>query len=105
MARIAPFITFRDNDGVTLRYYILQRDFPHNVGVILSQPNSEAIVQSPIPGYNLWVVFNGTLQGNFVQAKVDYQKELQVVYDNMAAWYWSERIAMDKKRYEKFKVK
>jgi len=100
-----PFITYRENNDGVLRYYILQKDFPHNVGIIQSQPNGSAICQSVVPGYNLWVVFNGTLQGNFVQAKIDYAKELQVVYDNMAAFFWAERICLDKKRFEKFKVK
>jgi len=106
MERVAiPFITYRENDikGV-LRYYILQRDFPNNIGVILSQPNHKAICQSVIPGYNLWVVWDGTLRGNFVAAYPDFEKELRYTMDNMAAWFWAERIVMDKKRFKQFKV-
>lgn len=101
-----PFITYRENDkkGI-LRYYILQKAHPHNLGVILSQPDHTAIVQSPIPGYKLYVVFNGTLAGNFVHATLDYKKELQNIYDNMACWFYTERIITDRKRFEKFKVK
>ncbi len=101
-----PFITYREPDekGI-LRYYILQKEFPNNIGLILAEPKYDAIAQSVVPGYNLWVVFNGTLLGNFVQAKVDYKKELQVTYDNMACWFWCDRIEPDKKRFEKFKVK
>ncbi len=101
-----PFITFRepDENGI-LRYYILQRAFPHNCGVILSQPDPKSIVQSPIPGYNLYVVFDGVLAGNYVHATVDYKLELQNIYNTMAAFFWAERIVLDRKRFEKFKVK
>ena len=101
-----PFITFREvDDKNILRYYILQKDFPHCLAVILSQPMPESLCQSVVPGYNLWVVWDGTLRGNYVAAYPDYEKDLQFTMDNMAAWYFSERIEKDKKRYEKFKVK
>ena len=101
-----PFITYREKDSKgVLRYYVLQKDHPHNVGVIISQPDHEAIVQSVIPGYNLWIVWDGVLMGRYIHASVDYAKELQVVFDNMSAWFWAERIALDKKRFEKFKAK
>lgn len=105
MARI-PFITYREMDATgILRYYILQKDFPHNVGVVLSQPKYEAICMSIIPSYNLYVVWDGTLRGNVVAAYPDYKVDLQLCFDNMAAWFWAERIVMDKKRFEKFKIK
>ncbi len=105
MERIA-FLTFREiDDKGILRYYILQKEFPHNKAVILSQPNHEALCQSVVPGYNLWVVFDGTLRGNFVAAYPDYQKDMQFAMDAMAAFYFSERILKDEKRYSKFKVK
>ncbi len=102
-----PYITFRepDENGI-LRYYIVQKVFPHNVGIILSQPNHEAIVQSVIPGYNLYVVFNGVLNGNMVHINgADFKTELQVLYNTMACWFYTDRIILDKKRFEKFKVK
>ncbi len=105
MERIA-FLTFREiDDKGILRYYILQKEFPHNKAVILSQPNHEALCQSVVPGYNLWVVWDGTLRGNFVAAYPDYQKELQYTMDSMANFYYSERVLTDEKRYSKFKVK
>ena len=30
--------------------------------------------------------------------------EMQVVFDNMAVWFHSERILLDEKRYKKFKI-
>jgi len=105
MERI-PFISYREpDDKGVFRYYILQKEFPHNKAVILSQPMPEALCQSVVPGYNLWIVWDGTLRGNFVAAYPDYEKDLQFTMDNIAAWYFSERIEKDKKRYEKFKVK
>jgi len=105
MERI-PFITFREVDYTnTLRYYILQKDFPHSVAVIVSQPKHTALCQSVIPGYNLWVVWEDSLRGSYVAAYPDYEKDLQFTMDNMAAWYFSERILTDEKRYAKFKIK
>jgi len=100
------FITFRepDNDNV-LRYYILQKDHPHNLGMVLSQPNHEALCQSVIPGYNLYIVWVGTLRGNFVAAYPNYEVDMQLCFDSMASWYYSERILKDEKRYAKFKIK
>jgi hypothetical protein len=34
----------------------------------------------------------------------DSKNEAQQILENMAAWFWSERIAMDKKRFKKFKI-
>jgi len=101
-----PFITYREEDEKNvLRYYILQKDFPHSKGVILSQPNHEALCQSVVPGYNLWVVWDGTLRGNFVAAYPNYEIDMQLCFDSMASWYYSERILKDEKRYAKFKIK
>lgn len=101
-----PFVTFREVDETgTLRYYILQKDFPHNLGKILSQPDHEAIVQSIVPAYNLYIVWSGTLRGNMIAAYPDYKKELQQTFDQMATFFYTERILVDEKRYSKFKIK
>lgn len=104
MERI-PFISFREPDDTgLLRYYILQKDFPHNKAVVLSQPKFDAICMSIIPGYNLFVIWDGTLRGNFIASYPNYEIDLQLCLDWMASWYYSERIEKDKKRYEKFKI-
>lgn len=100
------YLTFREKDDTeTLRYYIVQKQFPHNLAIILSQPKHESLVQSVLPGYNLWVVHHGVLRGNFIAIYPSHKEELQVIYDEMANWFYSERILKDEKRYEKFKVK
>jgi len=99
------FITYRekDNEGV-LQYYILQRNFPHYVGRLSSFPVEGAICQSPLPGYNLWIVFSGTINGNFIPSFPNEIVNIQLIFDNMAVWFHSERVLMDKKRYNKFKI-
>lgn len=100
-----PFITFRDKDkNGDLQYYILQRSYPHYVGIILSQSVSNAIAEAVIPGHNLYVTFGGVLQGNYIPMHKDSKNEAQQVLDNMATWFWAERIAIDKKRFKKFKI-
>jgi hypothetical protein len=101
-----PFITFRDKDtNGDLQYYILQRAFPHFVGRISASPIEGALSNEPISGYNLWVTFNGTLVGNLIPNYVNIQKEISNVYFSMAAWFYAERIVMDKGRFKRFKIK
>lgn len=101
-----PFITYRDKDNQgNLQYYVLQRAYPHYVGLINRTPTPNAIAEAPIPQYELYVTFNGVLQGNYFPSYKDAREEAQQIYENMAAWFWAERIAMDKKRFEKFKIK
>ncbi len=99
------FITYREEDDGVLKYYILQKEFPHNCGVISIKPNPEAIVQSTVSGYNLWVVHAGTLRGNMIAVYPSYKENLQLCYDEMANFFYNERILKDEKRYEKFKIK
>ena len=101
-----PYITFRDKDkNGDLQYYILQRDFPHYVGRIVVSPKQGALINQSIAGYNLWVCFDGTLRGNFIPSYSTVTEEISNVYFNMAAWFYSERIVMDKNRFKKFKIK
>lgn len=100
----SPFITYRDKDeNGNLQYYILQRSFPHFIAMLSSVPIA-GTWQSALPGYHLWVVFQGCLRGNQVPGYAHISDEIQTVLDNAAAWYACDRIAMDEKRYKKFKV-
>jgi hypothetical protein len=100
-----PFITFRDLDkNGELKYYIMQRDEPHFVGIISAERYLDALVESAVPGYNLYIVFNGVLKGNYIPLRKDIKSEAQSVFDNMASWYWTERIQIDPKRYKKLKI-
>ena len=61
-----PFITYRELHNGQLEYYVLQKEFPHFLGRIVTSPVPNAIVNCPVAGYNLWVTFNGTLRGNII---------------------------------------
>lgn len=102
---MSPFITFRDRDANgELQYYILQREFPHFVGILVSQPVEHSLAQSPISGHYLWVAFAGTLRGNIIPGYQDIQNEIESVFQNMAAWYYTNRIEPDLKKYRKWKI-
>lgn len=100
-----PYITYREHDGVgNLKYYILQRAFPHFIGVLSEHPNHGSLVSIPIHGYNLWVNFGGTIRGNIIPQYQNIQDEIQSIYNSMASWFYAERIMVDEKRYKKFKI-
>jgi hypothetical protein len=101
----SPYITYRDKDEEgNLKYYILQRDFPHYLGVIVTIPMEGAISNEAIPGYNMWVSFAGVLRGNYIPDYRNTMDEINSVFSNMAAWFWAERIQENPKKYEKFKI-
>lgn len=98
-----PYITFRDTDkNGKLQYYILQRDFPHYVGCISSHPVNNTIIQSEIPGYHLWVVFAGTLAGNFIPSYQSEKKNIESIFTSMAVWFHTERILTEPKKFKKW---
>lgn len=102
---MTPFITFReiDADG-NLQYYVLQRQYPHFVSVLWGSPKEYLVQPIPISGYNLWLIFSGTIIGNWIPAYPDIEKEIMQTMENMARWYYTERILKDEKRYKKFKI-
>lgn len=101
-----PFITYREPDkNGNLEYYVLQRDFPHWVGRISTIPKEGALAQSTIAGYNMYVIIEGTLRFGLIPTYKNVMEEMQLVADTMAVWYYTDRMIMDKKRYEKFKIK
>lgn len=100
------YITFRDNDSNgKLQYYILQRDFPHYVGIISLAPISGAMCCSPVSGYNLFIVFAGVLRGDYLPAYSGMKQDIENVFNDMAAWYFDQRIRVNERRYEKYKIK
>lgn len=102
---MAPYITFREKDAAgELQYYVLQRDFPHYIGLLCYHPKDNPLAQAAIPGYNLYVVITEVLRGRFIPAEKDVAQQMQIIAENMGAWFWSERIAMDEKKYKKFKI-
>lgn len=97
------YITFKDEDkNGELQYYILQREFPHYVGLILLKPKLNSIFECSIPGYNMWVSFGGTLEGNKMPSHADGLTEVKSVCLDMVDWFLENRIKKDIKRYKKW---
>jgi len=101
-----PFLTYREKNklGVS-ENYILQRIFPYYCGRIVSIPVLNALINEPISGYNLFITFSGTISGNLLPLYTDSNEEMKTVFFNMANWFKVERIEVEPKRYEKFKIK
>lgn len=99
-----PFITFKDTDkSGELQYYILQRAYPHFQGVILTLPKEGAIAEAVVPEYNLFVSYAGTISGNYILSKRDIDAECQFVMQQMADWFYNNRVLKEPKKYKKFK--
>jgi len=99
------YITFTDKDkSGEVKYFILQRDFPHCVGVISQTPKENTLAFSAIPGYWLYVCFDGTLRGAFVPGYKNIVEEVSRVMHDMAQWYYTGRVLQNEKKYSKFKI-
>lgn len=100
-----PYITFREPDkSGEFQYYILQRSFPHYLAIILHKPKEGAIVCMPVAGHHLYLAFAGTIQGNYLLARNDLQRELQFIFEQMADWFYNKRVLAEPKKYKKFKI-
>lgn len=100
------YITFREpNDKGSLLYYILQKAFPHFQAVLSIVPANGSLADSPIAGYHLYVVIEGTIRGkNIIPAFNNVTVEMQAVANDMAAWYLENRILPDERKYKKWKI-
>lgn len=102
---MSPYITFRDTDkDGQLQYYILQRAFPHWVGLVATNPAQKSIMKVPIAGYDMWVCFAGTLRGNVAPSYKDIDKEISAVLHGMANFYLEHRILTNPSKYKKWKL-
>lgn len=102
---MSPFVTFKDVDKTgELQYYILQRAFPHYVGIIKYKPNIDALIEVPVTNHNLWVSFAGTIRGNFMPSYPGWQKELEKTFLEMAIWFYQNRILKEPRRYKKWAI-
>jgi hypothetical protein len=98
-------LTYREPDDVgRLCFYILQKKFPHYVGLLVTNPREGALVNSPVPSYNLWITFSGCLNGNFIPGYADVLEEIQDVFNDMAIWYYQNRLLENPKTYSRFKI-
>lgn len=100
-----PYITFRENneDGL-LCYYILQKAFPHYVGLIATGILENTLSYAPVAGYNLYVNFKGTLRGNLIPNYKDVLQEIGIEMSNMAEWFYYNRVITEPKKYLRFKI-
>lgn len=98
------YITFRDEEDKKPKYYILQRDFPHFIGEVSTTPDKHLVGATPIPGYKLWIVFQFCLRGKSVPSYRDLESIILNTMNDMASWYFQNRIETDQKRFLKFKI-
>ena len=101
---MSPFITYRDtNDNGELNYYILQREFPNYIGLISVYREKVLVDAIDIIGYNLWIVFNGTIKGSMIPSYKNVHEEIKDVLKEMSEWYYINRVIPQEKKYKKFK--
>ncbi len=99
------YITYRDTDNEdNLQYYVLQKDYPHIVAMISDIPIINFVQPVPVSGYNLWLIFSGTLRGNFLPGYNSIFEEVKVVVTDMALWFYENRVLSNEKKYKKWKV-
>ncbi len=94
----SKYILFKEN----AEYYVLQRDFPHLIGK-LSHKKEEA-EQSAVPGYHLYVVFDGVLRGNYATSDRFFLQETNMVLPDMAS-FLLENLIINTEEYEKYKIR
>lgn len=100
-----PFITYREQlEDNVIGYFILQKDYPHFVGIISSTPYHKLVSSVAIAGYNLWVAFYGTLRGNVIPSYEGVGDEINEVLHRMAIWFLENRINNAERKYTKFKI-
>jgi len=98
------YITFREPIEDGLGYFILQKEFPHYLCNISESPVVNFIQPMPVTSYNLWLCFKGTIRGNFIPSYKDVYEEIRSVMQDMANWYFENRILIEPKKYRKWKV-
>jgi hypothetical protein len=100
-----PYITFVEtNDKGELIYYILQKSFPNYLAYISTTRVEKALAQATVAGYNMQVVFCGTIQGAFIPSYRGVVEQIQLALEDMANWFLSNRINLESKKYLKFKL-
>lgn len=100
-----PFITYREpNEKNELEYFILQRAFPNYIGRVVAYPVEGALANVPVSAHHLYITFAGCLMGNYIPGNKDELANISFVFDKMSAWYYSNRIEVDLKKYKKWRV-
>lgn len=100
-----PYITYRETDSENrLCFFILQKKQPNYIGLLVASPVEGAIINVPIPNYNLWITFYGCLIGNYIPAVNGVLSDMSQVFYEMSSWYYTNRVEGVRK-YDKFKIK
>lgn len=99
-----PFITFRELKEGEFQYYILQRAFPHFIGVIKYKPSDTALYYISVSAHHLYIVFDGALQGRFMPSYKDAIDEMESIVRSMAEWFYVHRIVPEPNKYKKWKI-
>lgn len=102
---MSPYITFKDtnSDGI-LVLYVCQREFPHYCAGLAYLPVLDTLSCVPIAGHHLYLVFWGTIRGRLIPGYKDVSQEIQAVIEDMAVWFYSERVLKEPKRYKKWRI-
>jgi hypothetical protein len=100
-----PFITFRekDDDGI-LQYYVLQRGWPHYLGLVTDNPHLASILKVPLAGYRFYVSYSGVLVGNYAPSSKEGESEMLLTLQQMANWFLKERILPYQRKYKNWKI-
>jgi len=97
------YITYEEQDPFgNNEVFILQKRFPNYCGKLTVKP--ETNWYQPVHGYNLFVSYAGTIQGNLYPTHRGADEEIAGVLFGMASFVLNERIE-GKRFFDKFKVK
>lgn len=103
---IPNYITYRENnENGLLCYYILQKAFPHYIGLLSVGQLENTLASMPVGNYNLYVNFYGCLVGRFLPAYKDALQEIEAEMISMAEWFYYNRVLTQPKKYDKFIIK
>lgn len=103
---MSNYITYREADsGGQLQYFILQKQWPHYVGMVIDNPSYKSILKTPIANTTLYVSLYGTLQGRLLPAYAGVDKEIAAIFTDMAVWFYENRILPNQKKYNKWLLK
>lgn len=102
---MTPYITFKDEiENGLVGYFVLQREYPHYVGIISEQPVFKFVHPVPVSSYKLWITFFGSLRGNYIPSYNNVDKEIASIMQSMASWFFDNRILVEPKKYKKWKI-
>lgn len=101
---IYPYITYRELINDELGYFICQKEYPHYVCRIADIPKNVFVEAVPVTDHNLFLVFNGVFRGMVIPSYNNVDKEISNVMLDMAAWFYTNRILVEPKKYKKWKI-